>query len=140
MANKPFGLAVRAVVLDDKGRCLLLRRSPNNKTNIGRWELPGGKVEPGEDFVQALKREVKEEAGVNISITKAVGIVQIELPSLIVVQVIMEARLVSGLVSLSKEHNDFIWLDRAQLPDMNLIKEFYPFARLYSKTEGKRED
>jgi len=94
MANKPFGLAVRAVVLNDKDQCLLLRRSPNNKTNIGRWELPGGKVVPCEDFVQALKREVKEEAGIDISIIKAVDAVQIELPALSVVRLIMEAWLV----------------------------------------------
>jgi 8-oxo-dGTP pyrophosphatase MutT (NUDIX family) len=47
-----------------------LVRGPENMVLLVRgkhgWELPGGKVKPGESFAQALRREVYEEAGVNI--------------------------------------------------------------------------
>jgi ADP-ribose pyrophosphatase YjhB (NUDIX family) len=50
---QPFRLAVKAVVIDDANRCLLLRRSAANKNFVGCWEWPGGKVDPGEDFASA---------------------------------------------------------------------------------------
>ena len=34
----------------------------------GRWEFPGGKIDDGEDFVQAIKREMMEEFGVEVSV------------------------------------------------------------------------
>jgi 8-oxo-dGTP pyrophosphatase MutT (NUDIX family) len=51
--------AAGGVVLDDQGRVLLQRRSDN-----GRWTLPGGIVEPGEQPADAAVREIYEETGV----------------------------------------------------------------------------
>lgn len=57
---------VRAVV-PRSGRILLLRR-PAGGARGGVWELPGGKVEPGDaDLLQALRREVREETGLEIA-------------------------------------------------------------------------
>lgn len=58
-------LVVGAVVEHD-GRILLLRRS-NNDFMGGIWELPSGKVEPGEHLDQALAREVAEETGLEVT-------------------------------------------------------------------------
>ncbi|MFN3965839.1 MAG: Nudix family hydrolase [Silanimonas lenta] len=54
---------VAAVLRDDRGRVLLARR-PAHKTEGGLWEFPGGKVEPGEEAGQALRRELQEELGI----------------------------------------------------------------------------
>ena len=62
------GAAVRvvaAVILDDAGRLLIAQR-PAGKRQAGLWELPGGKVEPGEDDPAALRRELAEELGVDL--------------------------------------------------------------------------
>ncbi|MFI5779107.1 NUDIX domain-containing protein [Nocardia sp. NPDC051570] len=58
-------LVVGAVVHHD-GKVLLLQR-PSDDFMGGIWELPSGKVEPGEALDQALIREVKEETGLDIS-------------------------------------------------------------------------
>jgi 8-oxo-dGTP diphosphatase len=60
-------LVVGAAIVD-AGRVLAARRtSPPGLA--GGWELPGGKVEPGEDPVAAVVREVAEELGCGIAVT-----------------------------------------------------------------------
>ncbi|MDE2258717.1 MAG: Nudix family hydrolase [Betaproteobacteria bacterium] len=56
---------VVAVLVDRQGRYLLTQRPPG-KVYAGYWELPGGKVEPGETLRAALVREIREELGVEI--------------------------------------------------------------------------
>ena len=58
--------AVVGAVIEDAGQILLLRR-PAGDYMAGLWELPSGKVEPGESFLEALSREVTEETGLVVS-------------------------------------------------------------------------
>jgi 8-oxo-dGTP diphosphatase len=61
-------IGVAAVVLDGNERILLI------KTAKAGWELPGGQVENGEDFIAALKREVREETGCEIEAGRLTGV------------------------------------------------------------------
>ena len=63
MIDFVFGLSVRVLITDEDNKILILKRSTDSKTNPGKWELPGGKVDQGESFDQALIREVSEETG-----------------------------------------------------------------------------
>jgi mutator protein MutT len=56
---------VAAAVMDTRGRVLIAQR-PAGKHLAGMWEFPGGKVEPGEARVEALRRELMEEIGIAI--------------------------------------------------------------------------
>jgi 8-oxo-dGTP diphosphatase len=134
MMKKPFGLSVRTVLLNNEGKCLLLKRSNKNKTNIDKWEFPGGKIEPGEKLDEALSREVLEETNLGISIIRVVGVVQTELPNINVIQLIFETKLETGDVYLSIEHEDYIWIKPQELHTYDLLEEFKSFAQQYSKT------
>ena len=57
---------VAAVISDKKGRILVSQRALNAKLYPGKWQVPGGKVESGENYLEALKREVKEETDLEI--------------------------------------------------------------------------
>jgi 8-oxo-dGTP diphosphatase len=69
-------LLAGCAVFDDAGRVLLVHRTTPIRTE---WEMPGGKVEPGEDPRNCAIREIKEELGVDVEVTKQLGIQHFEL-------------------------------------------------------------
>lgn len=58
-------IRVVAAVVEREGRLLLCRR-PAGKRHAGLWEFPGGKLHPGETAVDAARRELAEELGVEV--------------------------------------------------------------------------
>lgn len=63
-----IGVSVGAFLVNDKGEVLLVKRSQNAKNEKGTWEAPGGAVEFDETLENAIRREMKEELGIDIEI------------------------------------------------------------------------
>lgn len=63
----PLTRVSAAVILRDEGARYLLAQRPPGKAYAGYWEFPGGKVEAGESFDQALVRELQEELGITVT-------------------------------------------------------------------------
>ena len=66
-------VVVAAAVLMENGRVLLSQRKADTHL-AGKWEFPGGKVEPGEDPRDALRRELVEELGIDTEIGEVVDV------------------------------------------------------------------
>ncbi|ROT44852.1 Nudix family hydrolase [Pusillimonas sp. NJUB218] len=64
--SKPFVDVAAGLILKPDG-ALLLGQRPEGKPWSGWWELPGGKIEPGETVLQALARELKEELDIEVT-------------------------------------------------------------------------
>ena len=63
MASPPEIHVIAGALSDTEGRVLIAQR-PRGRHMAGRWEFPGGKLAPGEDSCDGLKRELAEELGV----------------------------------------------------------------------------
>jgi 8-oxo-dGTP diphosphatase len=131
MSGKPFGLAVKGFVDDGKGNCLLIQRSAASKHFAGQWDLPGGKVDAGEGFDAALVREIAEETGLTVSLEGVAGASQHDMAHVRVVLLFMEARVRSGEIRLSGEHDAHRWVPREELAAMDLSDQLRPFVLWY---------
>ena len=124
MDIKPFALAVRLLLFNNAGEVLLLRRSYSSKTNPGTWELPGGKVDPGEKFDTAILREMEEETGLTVRIHHAAGTAEQEVPAWHVIHLVMTGTIVSGSLRISREHEAFRWTGIDEMGDLELADWF----------------
>jgi 8-oxo-dGTP pyrophosphatase MutT (NUDIX family) len=62
-----IGIGIGVLILnEDRTKTLLLLRGPNAKNEPGTWSRPGGTVEYGETLMQAVRREIKEELGIDL--------------------------------------------------------------------------
>lgn len=119
-------MAVKAVITDAEGRQLLLRRSSESRNFVGLWEWPGGKLDPGESFADGLAREVMEECGLEVEFTGLAGSSEFEMPKVRVVMLCMHARVTSGELRISEEHDDFAWLTLEEIAMRQVIAPMKP--------------
>jgi len=119
--NTMYVGAVCALVRRD-GRILSLKRSPTKDAAPGIWEAISGRLEPGEEPLEAVIREIREESRMVVRVqprpwavfsTERAGI-----PMLIVYYV---ADWISGELVLSEEHTEGRWLDADEFAKLTPI-------------------
>lgn len=94
----------------------------------GKWEFPGGKVEPGETETEALVRECEEELGVLITVGDRVG-ADVPLPSGQGVLKVYAARLAAAdAVPQPREHAELRWLGHGDLHSVPWLPADEPVA------------
>lgn len=116
---------VCAIIVRDE-RIMLAQRPPDKKLG-GLWEFPGGKVEAGESAEAALHRELQEELGCTVSITKTLSpfVHAYDWGRIELIPFVCE------LASDSPEphpheHTELVWVERAQLRSYNLAPADVP--------------
>lgn len=122
-------VSVAALVTNDNGEILLV-----NSPWRG-WEYPGGLIEPGETFQEALHREVREESGVEIEITGFVGICKNVERN--IVNIDFTARYLGGTLQTSEESTEVVWATPEKA--MELITFPLTKKRLQNMLSGREE-
>ncbi|WP_051167675.1 (deoxy)nucleoside triphosphate pyrophosphohydrolase [Actinoplanes sp. N902-109] len=111
--SRPLPRVIVAAVIVTDGRVLACERSAPPEV-AGRWEFPGGKVEPGESDAEALARECAEELGVRVEVGARVG-PDVPLAHGRAVLRVFMVTLLDGDVPRNLEHTDMRWLSVDEL-------------------------
>lgn len=118
-------VGVKILLKNKEGKFLLLQRNPVKYPEVGaKWDIVGGRINPGLPLLENLKREVMEEAGLEI----------IGDPKLIIAQDILKTdkhvvRLTYigeavGEVKLSEEHSEFLWLSLEEFSKLEPMDKY----------------
>jgi 8-oxo-dGTP diphosphatase len=121
MPASPRVVVGAAIVRD--GRVLACRRTAPPAA-AGRWELPGGKVEPGESPESALVREVREELGLEIALAHWLDVEARIGPGLVLRVAV--ATIVTGDPA-PVEHDEVRWLAAHELESVGWLDPDLPF-------------
>jgi len=108
-------LVVAGLIIGDDRRVLITQRRADQALPL-QWELPGGKVEPGEDPVVALARELREELGVTARVGRIWDVLFHAYPAFDLVMLVYACRLAPGETPRTVEVADLAWVATADLP------------------------
>lgn len=122
--NMPYGLTARGIIKNDNDEILIVKRHPKSKTDPEMWELPGGKVEDGEFFTDALVREIKEETNLDVDVGDFAEAIQNDYSHKRTVQIMMYLTDIKGEVKISEEHTDWKWASLDEIKTLELSTSF----------------
>ncbi|HEY1284115.1 MAG TPA: 8-oxo-dGTP diphosphatase MutT [Steroidobacteraceae bacterium] len=127
---------VAAALYDADGRVLICERPPG-KHMAGRWEFPGGKIEPGESEAEALSRELREELGVEVASAHPLLVLEhdyaerrVEISMWIVERFAGQPRGLDG--------QKLKWVHPQGLPDEDVLEADRPFIEALQRLDPPR--
>ncbi len=114
-------VGVKVLLKNSAGKYLLLRRNPKKYPEIGaKWDIPGGRINPGSTLIDNLKREVKEETGLNLvktpKLAAAQDILKVEDRHVVRLTYVGE---IEGEVKLDDESLDYKWFLSSEIYQLN---------------------
>lgn len=118
-------------LIQDGNRILLQNRVK------GDWKgftLPGGHVEVGESFVDAVVREMKEETGLDIIDHRLVGIKQFPTTKGRYIVLLFKVTEFDGTVNSSDE-GEMTWIEIDNLSEVNLVDDFYELLKVFNNPD-----
>lgn len=127
------GVRVVAAVLYDERQQVLVTQRPAGKSMAGHWEFPGGKVEPGESDAEALRRELREELGIEIISARPLEELTHDYPERRVVLSVWVVSEYAG-VPAALEGQPLHWSAAAQLRTLAMLPADWPIVERLEST------
>ena len=118
-------------LITDRSRLLLQNRTKNDWQG---YTLPGGHVEPGESFVDAVIREIKEETGLDIKNPRLAGVKQFPIENGRYIVLLFKATEYSGTV-VSSDEGQMEWVESDRLSEINTVEDFEDLIRVINDPE-----
>lgn len=127
-------IKVVAALIEKNGKFLIARRSSGDPNVFGKWEFPGGKVEPEENEVHAIEREIKEELELIIKAKEFMINNVCEYPTKVVDLRLYRCDYLSGEFNLH-DHSEYKWVDKEDLLEYDLAPADIPLAEYVKKVK-----
>jgi len=137
---KEFQIGVKAILIDSKNNVLLIKRSKKYVNMVDFWDIPGGRINFGEEPVDGLSREIKEETGLELDevkdIVDASTIFKDEEKH--IVRITYLATVKETATSISHEHTDFQWININEIKDLKdtLLQKCIDKIKINFKTKS----
>jgi 8-oxo-dGTP diphosphatase len=124
---------VAAVIQDSAGRVLVAQRPAHKHPGL-KWEFPGGKVDPGESPETAIVREIREELGCGIVLTRALPRFTHDYGAVVIEMITFVAQLAPGSPAPHPhEHIALRWVPPAELPTLDLAAADLPVIAMLTE-------
>ena len=127
-------IKVVAALIEKENKVLIAKRSTGDTNVFGKWEFPGGKVEPEENEMHAIEREIKEEFELIIKAKEFVINNICEYPTKVVDLRLYKCDYVSGEFNLH-DHSEYTWVDKEDLLKYDLAPADIPLAEYVKKVK-----
>lgn len=124
-----FSIGVFGVIFDDQNKVLLCHRKDYNL-----WNLPGGALETGEAPWEGVKREVKEETGLDVQVSKLTGVYSKEDKGEIVFAFL--CKVVGSEITLNEEADQIQYFEVDKLPPNTVPKQVERIKDALSNASG----
>ena len=121
-----------AILINNEKIIIAKRKSTGQLPN--KWEFPGGKVENDETPEQCLKRELKEEFDIDVSVGEYLGSSTYHYDHISIELMAYRTFWVGGSMSL-KDHDDFKWVSVGQLENYDFAPADIPFVEKIRRKE-----
>ena len=120
---------VACAVIEIGGKVLCTQRS-EAMSMPRKWEFPGGKIDEGESPEECLKRELREELGIDAAVGQALQTTTHHYPSFSVTLYPFTCEIISGEITLH-EHSAMVWLSREELHKLDWAEADLPVIKEY---------
>ena len=127
-------IEVSAAIIEKNGNVLAAQRGYGDFK--GKWEFPGGKIKEGEDYEDALRREIKEELNADIDILDYLITINYEYPEFNLIMHTYICELLTDIKFMfhnpfELEHDNLVWLEQEDLDlmdwlpaDIEVVKDY----------------
>ena len=132
MGHKTENVELTVLCLIQDGNKILLQN--RIKDDWKGYTLPGGHVELGESFVDAVIREMKEETGLTINNPRLVGVKQFPIDNGRYIVLLFKATDFEGVIS-SSDDGEVEWIEIDRLSDINVVEDFHELIKVMNNPD-----
>jgi len=133
-----LGVTQKAIVFNEEGKILTIRRSASAPRNPMRWDLPGGILDLGEAAKEGITREIKEETGLEVKDVKVADVIsKYDEKNEFWVTIFYTSTAATNKIKLSYEHVQYKWVSMDEFVELDASEKLKQFVNSFKQNTNK---